>query len=91
MTIVWDERKRQANLAKHGLDFVDFARAFDPDTAIVLTARPSRTGRRRLTLVGFWKGALLVAAIVSPLGSEGFSLVSLRPAGKKERALYDRA
>ena len=91
MTIVWDERKRQANLAKHGLDFVDFALAFDSGTAIVVSARPSRTGRRRLTLVGLWNGVLLVAAIVSPLGSEGFSLISLRNASKKERALYDRA
>ena len=91
MRIVWDERKRKANLAKHGLDFADFVLAFDLATAIIIPARPSRNGRSRMTAVGSWNGAMLVAAIVSPLGSEGFALVSLRRASGKERVLYDRA
>ncbi len=29
MNFEWDENKRQANIAKHGIDFVDAVRAFD--------------------------------------------------------------
>jgi uncharacterized DUF497 family protein len=91
MRITWDEPKRIANLAKHGLDFADFESAFDGDTARVVRARPSRTGRGRLILIGRWNGVLVVVAIVSPLGSEATSLVSLRHASSKERDAYDKA
>lgn len=29
MNFIWDEAKRMANIAKHGLDFMDAARVFD--------------------------------------------------------------
>jgi uncharacterized protein (DUF4415 family) len=35
MRIVWDERKRLANIAKHGFDFADLSEAFFIDSAIV--------------------------------------------------------
>jgi uncharacterized DUF497 family protein len=36
MRIVWDEPKRETNLAKHGLDFAAFADGFDFDGAVVV-------------------------------------------------------
>jgi uncharacterized DUF497 family protein len=41
MRIVWDEPKRAANLATHGLDLAD-ARSFDWDAAIVIPGRAER-------------------------------------------------
>lgn len=90
MKIVWDEPKRAANVLKHGLDFADFETSFDRDTAVFLPTQPSRTGRARYKLLGQWQGRTVVVVIISPLGSEGLSLVSLRHANPNERAAYDR-
>jgi hypothetical protein len=89
--IVWDEPKRIANLAKHGLDLAAFESGFDFETAVNRPTRPSRTGRLRTRLIGMFEGRLVVAAIVSPLGTEALSIVSLRPASASERVLYDRS
>lgn len=45
----------------------------------------------RFRLVGTFEGRLVVAAILSPLGSEAFSLISLRPASRMKRRLYAEA
>ncbi len=89
MQIIWDDRKRLANLAKHKLDFADIEGGFEFDTAIVRVAKSSSTGRGRVKIVGKLKGAALVAVIASPLGSEALSIVSLRPASKQEERLYE--
>ncbi|MCJ2130906.1 BrnT family toxin [Methylobacterium sp. E-045] len=89
MTVTWDEHKREANLLKHGLDFADFDASFDAEAAMILPTRPSRTGRLRHMLIGEWNGALVVAVIVSPLGTEALDIVSIRPAIAKERKIYD--
>ncbi|MCF4125320.1 BrnT family toxin [Methylobacterium sp. SyP6R] len=90
MTIVFDEPKRQANLAKHGYDFADFERCFDRESAMEAPTRPSETGRPRFNLIGRWNDEIIVLAVVSPLGSEALSLVSLRAASPKERNAYAR-
>lgn len=89
MALVWDGLKREANLAKHGFDFADFETSFDRDTALYLPAKPSRTGRERYLVIGDWNGETIVACIVSPLGTEAVSLVSLRKASPTERRAYD--
>jgi uncharacterized DUF497 family protein len=90
MVITWDEPKRVANFIKHGLDFADVEEGFDFAGAFALPAKPSRTGRPRIRFIGEMNGELLVAMIASPLGTEGLSIVSLRPASERERELYDR-
>lgn len=91
MLIVWDEAKRLANVIKHGLDFAAFEEAFGFDGAKAYATRSSRTGVERFLLVGRWNDGTIVVAILSPLGSEALSLVSLRVASRKERDAYDRA
>ncbi|WP_237482963.1 BrnT family toxin [Lichenibacterium dinghuense] len=88
MMIVFDEPKRLSNLRKHGLDMDGFADGFDFRTARQFEAYTSRTGRTRFALIGWMGGELVVVAIVSPLGSEALSLVSLRPASLTERTLH---
>jgi len=79
MRIVWDEPKRIANLAKHGIDFADIDEAFFDDALI----GPSKM--RRWFAIGKLKG--IVVVIFARLGSEGISIVSARPANRKERRL----
>lgn len=89
MLVVWDELKRQTNIAKHGLDFAAFEVGFDFDGALVDAANPSAIGADRYKLIGEFEGRLVVAAIIAPLGTEALSLISLRRASRRERRLYD--
>ncbi|KQT07849.1 hypothetical protein ASG40_13160 [Methylobacterium sp. Leaf399] len=86
-----DEPRRLANVANHGFDFAEFEIAFGIDRFLTRPARPSRNGRRRFLLIGLWKAEVVVAAVISPLGSEAISLVSVRRASITERAAYDQA
>ena len=88
MFIVVPEPKRIANLAKHGIDMNDFEAGFSWDRYIMLPAHPSRTGRSREMWIGNM-GGKVVAAIVSPLGSEALAIISIRAADRNERAAYD--
>ncbi len=85
MRIIIDDPKRAANLLKHLIDLADFEDGFDVDSAVVFPTKSSRTGRRRLKLIGEMVGHGVVTVIVSPLGSEAVSVISIRPASEKER------
>ena len=79
--IVWDEIKRRTNLAKHGMDFADL----DPDFFAEALLIRSREGR--FIAVGEFKGVLIVTVVFRPLGQEAVSIISMRPASRKERKL----
>lgn len=81
MMIVWDEPKRQANIAKHGLDFADL----DADFFASATIFPAKLGRYAATGV-LMEGT--VTTIFVTLGSAGISIISMRPATKKERTRH---
>ncbi len=84
MIILWDEPKRLANIKKHGLDFLSVT--FD----VLMNARRARpVSDGRFALIGKLESGRIVAMIVKPLGLEAVSIISLRPANKKERACYD--
>ena len=85
MVIVWDEAKRRANLLKHGFDFAAFEDGFDVAEAVRFVVAPSRTGRSRFGLIGWFRGEVVVVSIVSPLGTEALSLASMRRASATER------
>jgi uncharacterized DUF497 family protein len=82
--IVWDERKRLANLAKHdGLDFADLDEGFFERCMVV----PGKDNR--LIAVGQLTDGAAVVVIFTVLGSEGVSVISMRQANRKERRLLD--
>jgi len=82
MEIVWDEPKRLANIARHGMDFADLDQAFFEGSVIV----PAKSGR--LIAVGRHRSGTIVVVFVV-LGTEGLSVISMRPASRKERRLID--
>lgn len=79
MRIVWDEPKRQSNLATHHLDFASLTPAFF-EAATILPGK-----RRRFIAVGELNGEIIVAVVFVPLGAEALSVLSMRPASRKER------
>lgn len=84
MKIVWDEPKRRANLDKHGMDFTDLNESFF-DNALVLAAYGNRWRAISINIRG------VVSVIFATRGTEGVSVVSMRPASKKERDLYEKS
>jgi uncharacterized DUF497 family protein len=83
MKIVWDEPKRVANFAKHGLDFADLDETFF-DSALVI---PSHNSSKRWVAIGVSIRGVIVV-VFARLGREGISIVSMRPASRNERKLY---
>lgn len=72
--------RKQTNLAKHGLDFVDLNEAFFLASVVV----PAKAGRY-MAIGRLADGT--VAVIFAALGTEGVSVISMRPASAKERSL----
>ena len=81
MMIVWDEPKRAANLAKHGIDFADIDDGFFLSSLI----GPAKNGR--FFAIGELNG--LTTVIFATLGPEGLSIISARPASRSERKLLE--
>ena len=81
MNIKRDERKRIKHLAKHDLDFGDLEIEFFSEALIIDARQP------RLKAIGILSDDV-VAVIFAALGAEGISLISLRPANRRERNLY---
>jgi uncharacterized protein len=79
VVIVWDESKRAANILKHGIDFADIGEDFFASALI----RPAKNGR--YAAIGQMNG--VIAVIFMVLGTEGLSIISARPASRKERSL----
>lgn len=80
MMIVWDEPKRLSNLAKHGLDFADLDEVFFLSSLVV----PVK-GNRHMAIGRLADGT--IAVVFTVLGAEGVSVISMRPASRKERGL----
>jgi len=80
MAIVGEELKRLSNLAKHGLDFADLDEDFFRSYLVV----PAKDDRH-MAIGRLANGVIAVVFVV--LGTEGVSVVSMRPASRKERSL----
>lgn len=78
MRIVWDEPKRQTNLRERQLDFADL------DLSFFASASVNAAKRGRLMATGEFRGIMLTVIFV-PLGSEAISIISMRPASRRER------
>lgn len=59
------------------------------EEAMIRASYPGPDGRPRFIAIGPLDDRL-VTVVFSPLGTEGFSLISLRPASRKERRLYEQ-
>jgi uncharacterized DUF497 family protein len=84
----WDEGKRRANLAKHGVDFAA-AEAFDFATALVAIDDRFDYGEMREVALGFI-GVRLHVLVFTRRG-EAIHVISLRKATPKEGRAYAEA
>jgi len=80
LMIVWDEPKRQNNLAKHGMDFADL------DEGFFLSSIIARAKHGRFKAIGRCADGS-ISVIFATLGKEGVSVISMRPASTRERGM----
>jgi uncharacterized protein len=85
MEFEWDEAKRAANLAKHGLDFADVER-FDWRAAVISEDRRFDYGEERLQAFAMLDGFL--HQVTFTRRGQALRIVSFRHASRKERRLY---
>ena len=80
----WDEAKRRANLAKHGVDFADMAR-FDWDSSLHIASDFQDFEQRDvvLGLIGFD-----VVVVCYTQRGERTRVITLRKANKREEKLF---
>lgn len=81
--IIWDEPKRLANIAKHGLDFAELSLEF------FLNATILEAHHGRFAAIGVLHDGT-VTTIYANLGKEAISIISLRPSSKKERLIHEK-
>ena len=83
MLFEWDESKRQANLAKHHIDFRDAKRVFD---GVVLERIDSRHGEGRIFAIGLMEDIEIVVVYV--MRGKRRRIISARRAHRDERQEY---
>jgi len=81
----WDETKRRANLAKHGIDFRDAARIFDGPLVTVEDTR-ERYDEPRYVALGLLEG--VVVSVVYAERRDGARIISIRKALKHETRFF---
>ncbi|MBN9525740.1 MAG: BrnT family toxin [Alphaproteobacteria bacterium] len=87
--ITWDEPKRLANLARHGIDLAH-AERFGWEDALIAPTHQGNSDRPRFKAIGLL-GDRVIVVVFSPLGTEAISVISMRPANRKEREGYDQS
>ena len=83
MLFEWDESKREANLAKHHIDFQDAERVFDGP---VFEKIESRRGEDRVVAIGSMEGIEIVVVYV--MRGKRRRIISARRAHRNERQDY---
>jgi len=87
MVYVWDERKRLANIEKHGLDFRDAFLVYEnPEKITIQSNHPSESRLQDLALV---EVAGILLSLVYVVRGEAIRIISFRRAGRRERKYYD--
>ena len=85
MHFSWNETKRTANIAKHGLDFADAARVFDSPMVLFEDDRQDY-GEQRMIGIGLLES--LVVLIVHVESETNIRIISMRKADSNETNLY---
>ena len=83
----WDEAKREANLVKHGVDFVDAGEVFADPLRVERVDQRREYAEERRQVVGMVRGQALF--VVYTFRGEVRRLISAPRASSDERRAYD--
>ena len=87
MRFGWDDQKRDSNLDKHGLDFVDAPEVF---AGLTFTVKDDRFeyGEHRFMTLGMLKDIVVVVAHTET--DEEVRIISMRKANRREQEIYQK-
>jgi uncharacterized protein len=88
MEFEWDERKNQANITKHELDFADAVKVFRLPLRISLDQRQDY-GEERWIGLGMLDGRVVLVVFTEP-DEKTIRIISLRKALPYERKCYEQ-
>ena len=85
MRFEWNERKRKANVRKHGIDFIGVEKLFDGYTVTVADDR-FEYGEERVITFGLLDGEVVVVAHTER--EDVIRIISMRKATRNEEKSY---
>lgn len=85
-TLVWDEVKREANRAKHGLDFMDAGWVLESDIRLDITV--VRKGEERIQSFAYVFDRLVVLTLEHVARKDAKRIISFRTASATETEKY---
>ncbi len=88
MKFVWDRRKNQVNIEKHGLDFADAVRVFENPLLVNLDDRQDYSEERWIG-IGLLDMRVVVIVFTEP-ESDLIRIISFRKATSDERKKYEQ-
>ena len=84
----WDEKKNIANIKKHGISFIEAAKAyFDPERLEIYDEKHSTLDEERWNIIGNAEMKILFVVIIK-LAENMIRIISARRATKKEQEAY---
>ena len=86
MHVLWDPEKRQTNLEKHGLDFIDAVAVLD--SPYRLDVQSVRNQELRTQSFAYVFDVLAVLSVVHISRENQMRIISFRPASELERTAY---
>ena len=86
MQVLWDPDKRQTNLDKHGLDFIDAMMVLD--SKYRLDVKSVRNLEHRTQAFAYVFDVLAVLTVVYVSRQNSMRIISFRPASEIERSTY---
>jgi uncharacterized DUF497 family protein len=84
----WDENKRQSNIDRHGIDFLDVLSLFSHPDALAFEDARQDYGEDRFILLCRDNGRLFHVAYTQR--GERIRIISARRGNKRERRYYER-
>jgi uncharacterized DUF497 family protein len=85
MHFEWDPKKREANLEKHGIDFLRAVRIFD---GFVLERPDTRQEYGELRVIGIGRVEGLIVTVVFTVREGAIRIISARRANRGEASKY---
>ena len=91
MAFEWDERKSQANLAKHGIDFHTASLAFDDPFALTMRDELHSDDESRFIMLAAIATGAILFLVFTVRSQDVIRLISARAATRREKAIYEEA
>ena len=89
MKLIWDRRKNEINIEKHGLDFVDAYKVFESPMMVGLDER-KEYGEDRWIGIGLLESNRVVVIVFTEPEEDTIRVISFRKATTEERKRYEQ-